>query len=282
MMYAMIRTMVDTGKMIVSGNYIVRFEPKLSVLTCKPDTGFLLFLWFPGFHWNLRNLRLGLSSDVIQARDVAVIFTFTLLDIPWGSLVHTTAITRLLLTSAVPLTPGFGECEKDDLDEWDQLAANEPDIDHLDVGSGGKSLHHSDEDGGEYQHCGQVDTKGRLKEVWFEEGGCPGDQNKKNRWQVSRHQLIQNFSFEHNFHLYSLLWLGGIGRLQGPIGDEKECHVDILLHPQLTRKQSYHLLVQLLHLHGDDAHLHKDEAGTEVRSLHTWESKGYLCKKYWH
>ena len=59
------------------------------------------------------------------------------------------------------------------------------------------------------------------------------------------HQSVTTFLLKDDFHLNSLLRLGCIVGLQEPIGDYKESHVHMLIHPHLTKKQSDHSLVQL-------------------------------------
>ena len=53
--------------------------------------------------------------------------------------------------------------QQDYLDEGDQLAANQPDVNHLDVGRGGQLVHEVGEDGCHHQHCGQVHRDSGLK-----------------------------------------------------------------------------------------------------------------------
>ena len=66
----------------------------------------------------------------------------------------------------------FNSCEQDNFSKGNQLANDQPDVDHLGVRGGGQALHLADEDGRQHQHSGQVHTEGRLEEEWLEEAGC--------------------------------------------------------------------------------------------------------------
>ena len=68
---------------------------------------------------------------------------------------------------------------KDYLCKGNELAEDEPIVDHLQVGSRRQSLHHTDEDGRHDQHVGQVHRQSGLKVDWLEEGGGKGDQHEK-------------------------------------------------------------------------------------------------------
>ena len=72
--------------------------------------------------------------------------------------------------------------EEDDLGKGNQLAEDEPDVDHLDVGRRWQHLHLPDEDGRRHQHYCQVCREGGLKEDWLEVGGGKGDQDEKDGW----------------------------------------------------------------------------------------------------
>ena len=48
----------------------------------------------------------------------------------------------------------FHGSEKYDLSKGNQLAEDEPDVNHLDVRGGGQALHLADEDRGHHQHGG--------------------------------------------------------------------------------------------------------------------------------
>ena len=69
------------------------------------------------------------------------------------------------------------------------MAKDQPDVNHLDVGGGGKAFHLAHEDGGHHQHGGQVHAQGRLKEERLEEGGGKGDCSQKNGREVGGHHL---------------------------------------------------------------------------------------------
>ena len=65
------------------------------------------------------------------------------------------------------------------LREGDQLAEDEPDIDHLQVGCSGQPAHHAGEDSGHDQHVGQVHSQGSLEVDRLEEGGGKGDHQQE-------------------------------------------------------------------------------------------------------
>ena len=44
-------------------------------------------------------------------------------------------------------------CHKHHLNKWNQLAEDEPVVDHLGGRGGGQALHLADEDRGHHQHC---------------------------------------------------------------------------------------------------------------------------------
>merc|ERR1712004_892979 len=91
--------------------------------------------------------------------------------------------------------------EKHHLGKGNQLAENEPDVDHLDVRGGGQALHLADEDGGHHQHGGQVHTQGCFKEIRLEEGGGKGDRCQKKCGEICRHQLTHYLPFQTHGHL---------------------------------------------------------------------------------
>ena len=57
------------------------------------------------------------------------------------------------------------------LRKWDELAEDEPQVNHLGIGGEGQLLHHTREDRRHHQHVCQVHCQGSLKEVGLEEGG---------------------------------------------------------------------------------------------------------------
>ena len=135
------------------------------------------------------------------------------------------------------------------------MSKDEEYVNHLHVGSGRKHLHDSHEDGGHDQHGGQVDTQSRLKEVRLEEGGGVSDQDEKDRGKVGGHHLVHDLPLEYNGHLDSLLRPAGVPVLQGPVGDDKQSHVQGLLHHQVLGQQPDHVHVQVIHRHLYGTHL---------------------------
>ena len=57
------------------------------------------------------------------------------------------------------------------LNEGNQLADDQPDVKHLEVGGVGEDLPHVDDDRCQHQHRRQVHPQGRFKERRFEEHG---------------------------------------------------------------------------------------------------------------
>ena len=74
------------------------------------------------------------------------------------------------------------------------MAKDQPDVDHLDVRGGGQALHLADEDGGRYQHGGQVHAQGCLKEEGLEEGGGIGDHHEEDGGEICGHHLASKSS----------------------------------------------------------------------------------------
>ena len=67
------------------------------------------------------------------------------------------------------LTKALGLIRNVHLNEWHELADQEPDVEQLEVGCGWQDLPHVDDERGQHQHGGQVHTQGSFKEGWFEE-----------------------------------------------------------------------------------------------------------------
>ena len=61
-----------------------------------------------------------------------------------------------LRSASVPVSQHLNDRQQDHLNEGDQLAADQPDVNHLDVGSRRQLVHEVGEDGCHHQHCGQV------------------------------------------------------------------------------------------------------------------------------
>ena len=80
------------------------------------------------------------------------------------------------------------------------MGEDEPDVDYLNVISGWKHLYDPDEDGGQDQHGGQVDTQGSLEEIGFKEGCGLSDQDKEKGWKVGCHHFVEHFPLEDYGH----------------------------------------------------------------------------------
>ena len=57
----------------------------------------------------------------------------------------------------------FSRCKHNNFHKWNELSKYEPDIYVLDIGCGGKTLHHTNEQGGEHKHGRQVHCQGCLE-----------------------------------------------------------------------------------------------------------------------
>ena len=90
----------------------------------------------------------------------------------------------------------FHGSEKQHLGEGNQLAEDQPDVDHLDVGCGWQALHLAEKDGGHHQHGGQVHAQCCLKEERFEERGCKSDCHEKNGGGIGRHHFARDLPLE--------------------------------------------------------------------------------------
>ena len=97
--------------------------------------------------------------------------------------------------------------------ERDELAANEPDINHLDVGRWGQLFHDASEDGRHHQHRGQVDRHRRLEVKGLEEGCGVGGEDEEEGGHVGRQHLRGHHPLEDDDHPHS-----SFCRLQRPLG----------------------------------------------------------------
>ena len=84
-----------------------------------------------------------------------------------------------LLGGCLIVSEVFHGSLENDLREGNQLAEDEPVVDHFGVGGGGQALHLADEDCRHHQHGGQVHTEGRLKEESLEKGRGKSDQREQ-------------------------------------------------------------------------------------------------------
>ena len=119
------------------------------------------------------------------------------------------------------------------LSEGDQLAEDQPVVDHLGIRCDWQFLHNADEDGCHHKHVGKVHSQGGLEEERLEEGCGKGDHHEENRGEVGRHHFTLYLSLQHNGHLYSIFWLHSILVVKIPVAHVKKCHVTDLLHHQI-------------------------------------------------
>ena len=94
---------------------------------------------------------------------------------------------------------------RDHLSEGNQLAEDQPEVNHLQVGGGGQPLHHTDEDGRHDQHVGQVHRQSGFEVDRLEEGGGKGDQHEKDGGQIGGHHLTHDLPLQGYGHFYSFL-----------------------------------------------------------------------------
>ena len=144
---------------------------------------------------------------------------------------------------------------EDHLGKGNQLAEDQPDVDHLWKGGGGQFLHHADEDGRHHQHCCQVHTQGRLKEERLEEGGGKGDGRQKNGREVGGHHLTCDFPLHDKNHTYTFLSIFRYLTLPTPIHYTEYWHVQFLQDFELIRDKINGERVQRSHCHVDGAGL---------------------------
>ena len=81
----------------------------------------------------------------------------------------------LHITFSVTLHDGL----KEHLDEGNELSKYEPEIDHLDVGGGGKLVHGSSEDCGHHQHYSQIHRYDRFEIEGVEKHRYKGDEDEE-------------------------------------------------------------------------------------------------------
>ena len=94
--------------------------------------------------------------------------------------------------------------EEHHLGKGNQLAEDEPVVDHLGGRGGGQALHLADEDRCRHQHGGEVDAEGCLKEERLKEGGGKGDCSEKKGGEVGRHHLTEDLPLHRKNHGDSL------------------------------------------------------------------------------
>ena len=76
------------------------------------------------------------------------------------------------------------------------MTKDQPNVNHLQRGCCGQSVHHAGEDGGHDQHVGQVHSEGSFEVDRLEEGGGKGDHEKKDGGQVGGHHLAHDLPFQ--------------------------------------------------------------------------------------
>ena len=86
------------------------------------------------------------------------------------------------------------------LKERDELSKNEPDIDHLDVGSFGEGTRHTDEQGRENQLGSQIHSNNSFKKEILEEVCSIDNGENEKGGEVGGQQLVENPPFEHHCH----------------------------------------------------------------------------------
>ena len=88
--------------------------------------------------------------------------------------------------------------------ERNELSKDEPNINHLNISSGGEAARHADEEGGENQEGSEIDTDHSFKEERFEVVcGVNYDQDQ-HCWEIGCQKFILYPSLQENNHLYSL------------------------------------------------------------------------------
>ena len=104
-----------------------------------------------------------------------------------------------ILVNSVYVHPGMQK----NLHKRNRLCEDQPNIDHLYVGCGWKTLRNTDEESGKYKEGSEVDSDNSLKEEVFKEVcGVDNDEDENSR-QVDCKDGIINSSFEYNFDVNS-------------------------------------------------------------------------------
>ena len=117
------------------------------------------------------------------------------------------------------------------------------------TGGGYPILHVAHEDGGHYQHGGQVHTQGCLEEEWLEEGGGKGDEHEEEGGEIGRHHLTHDLPFHRDRHTDSLSGVTCIDEVV--ISDSEKCHIQWLFHNHIGGEQNDTLLVSAPNAHFD-------------------------------
>ena len=81
---------------------------------------------------------------------------------------------------------------ENDLGKGNELAKDEPDVHHLDVGGGRETASHTDEQGGEDQEGGQVDSDDGFEEKLLEKVGAVDDDHDEKGRDINCHDGIHH------------------------------------------------------------------------------------------
>ena len=96
---------------------------------------------------------------------------------------------------------------KKNLQKRNQLCKDKPDINHLDISSGGKALRHTDEESGQDKEWSKVDCDNSLKKEVFEEVcGVDNNEDKYSR-QINCENCIVDSSSESEFYVNPILFI---------------------------------------------------------------------------
>ena len=93
------------------------------------------------------------------------------------------------------------------LNEGNQLADDQPDVKHLEVGGVGEDLPHVDDDRRQHQHRRQVHPQGRFKERRFEEHGNISWKKLLLRELQKQKSFLQNSANIYNLNIYKYICL---------------------------------------------------------------------------
>ena len=104
-----------------------------------------------------------------------------------------------ILTDSVQIHP----CVKN-LNKRNHLGKDEPNINHLHIGSGGEALGDTDEEGGEDKEGGQVDSHNCFKEEVFEEVCSIDNDEDEDSWKVDCKDCVVDSSSQSNLDVYSV------------------------------------------------------------------------------
>ena len=108
--------------------------------------------------------------------------------------------------TSVRVHPGV----KKNLCEGNHLGEDEPDINHLHIGSGREALGDTDEEGCQDKEGSQVDCHHSFKKEVFEEVCSIDDDENKNSWKVDGEDGIIDSSFQNDLDMHTSLnfiWL---------------------------------------------------------------------------